>query len=949
MVLLLIYYVNFIVILNLIKMISIFDKSDLQRMCLFLLPLFLFTQCQPLEKIEDHSWPEVKSVNKPGTYWWWMGSAVDKENLTYNLENFAKVGIGSVHVIPIYGAKGQEDKYIDFLSPKWMDMLDFTVAKANKLGMNVDMSTTTGWPFGGSHISAPNAASKFDFEIISVSENESISKQIDTRSLETIIAFSNDNKKIHLADEITSEDILNWTAPSGQWDVYFAYKKGTDQMVKRAAPGNIGLVVDPFSSEGLDHYLERYDKAFAQNSEINLRAQYHDSYEYYRANWTNNFFDRFKEKNNYDLRNYLPNLLDSAKMNSYIKADYRRTLADFHLDYIEKWTNWSHEKGWVTRNQAHGAPGNLLDLYAASDIPETETFGSRKFKIPGIRYEVENNSTSEPPNPLILKFASSAAHVAGKNLISSETGTWLRDHYKSSLSQIKPEIDELFFSGINHVFYHGNAYSPKEVEWPGWIFYASTHFEKENAFWQDFSQLNSYVTRCQSILQSGKPANDILLYWPVEDVYHAYPDLLIKNMNVHDIGWFENSNFGKLASYLDDKGYSFDYISDKQLLDLNVEKTNLLSHESKYKTVLIPKTDHIPLKTWNKLADLAEQGATIIFQDRLPNDVPGYNNLEDRRQDLKKSISKLSFKTNKENNNSKVQIGKGYFVKAMDIDPALHLTNSKEEKIVNHGINYIRRSHEKGYYYFFTNLSGNILDAWLPLSVNFNSAIILDPRYENRIGIAKVRRQNDNSEIYLQLQPGESCIVKTFDHEKIDGREWVYSEPTGKPVELNGKWQVDFIQGAPKLPSSFTTEKLSSWTTLNDTLAESFAGTARYTLKFNMPDIDAKDWLLDLGKVCESATVRINGQEVGALWSFPFEISVGKYLQKGENKLEISVTNLSANRLRDLDKRGVKWENFFFVNIFYKKFDASQWSLMDSGLLGPVTLTPLKIKSFENN
>jgi len=104
-----------------------------------------------------------------------------------------------------------------------------------------------------------------------------------------------------------------------------------------------------------------------------------------------------------------------------------------------------------------------LDLYAASDIPETETFGSRKFKIPGIRYEVENNSTSEPPNPLILKFASSAAHVSGKNLVASETGTWLRDHYKSSLSQIKPEIDELFFSGINHVFYHGNAYSPKEA------------------------------------------------------------------------------------------------------------------------------------------------------------------------------------------------------------------------------------------------------------------------------------------------------------------------------------------------------------------------------------------------------------------------------------------------------------------------------------------------------
>jgi hypothetical protein len=302
-----------------------------------------------------------------------------------------------------------------------------------------------------------------------------------------------------------------------------------------------------------------------------------------------------------------------------------------------------------------------------------------------------------------------------------------------------------------------------------------------------------------------------------------------------------------------------------------------------------------------------------------------------------------------ENENSKVEIGKGYFLKAKDIDPALHLTNSKEEKIVEQGVNYIRRSHEKGYYYFFTNLSGKILDAWIPLSINLETAVIMDPRADNRTGKARVKQSNENSEVYLQLQPGESCILKTYDNRKIDGPGWVYTEPTMKSIELDGDWQVDFIEGAPKLPRSFTTDKLRSWTKHIDTVAKSFAGTARYTLKFELPEVDAESWLLDLGKVCESAKIELNGQEVGTLWSFPFEIPVGKYLKKGENILEVSVTNLSANRLRDLDKRKVKWENFFFVNIFYKQFDASQWPLMESGLLGPVTLIPLKIKSFENN
>ena len=63
-------------------------------------------QCTQQTKVDDLSWPEVKSENKPGTYWWWMGSAVDKENLTYNLESLAGAGIGNVHIIPIYGVKG---------------------------------------------------------------------------------------------------------------------------------------------------------------------------------------------------------------------------------------------------------------------------------------------------------------------------------------------------------------------------------------------------------------------------------------------------------------------------------------------------------------------------------------------------------------------------------------------------------------------------------------------------------------------------------------------------------------------------------------------------------------------------------------------------------------------------------------------------------------------------
>jgi hypothetical protein len=89
--------------------------------------------------------------------------------------------------------------------------------------------------------------------------------------------------------------------------------------------------------------------------------------------------------------------------------------------------------------------------------------------------------------------------------------------------------------------------------------------------------------------------------------------------------------------------------------------------------------------------------------------------------------------------------------------------------------------------------------------------------------------------------------------------------------------------------------------------------------------------------------VRINGREVGALVARPFRLRTGP-LRRRANLLEIDVTNLSANRIRDLDRRGVPWKIFHdinYVGIDYKPFDASGWPVRPSGLVGPVTLTPL--------
>lgn len=213
-------------------------------------------------------------------------------------------------------------------------------------------------------------------------------------------------------------------------------------------------------------------------------------------------------------------------------------------------------------------------------------------------------------------------------------------------------------------------------------------------------------------------------------------------------------------------------------------------------------------------------------------------------------------------------------------------------------------------------------------------------------GLAASRKRDNTSEIFLQLLPGQSCIIKTYTSEIKKGTPWRYLRTGSKSFMISGTWKVDFIQGGPTLPESFTTEKLYSWTDLDDNEAKRFAGTARYSITFDLPAQTADDWIIDLGRVCESARITINGNQVGTLWSIPFRMPIGQFLNSDKNELIVEVTNLSTNRIADLDRRIVPWKNFHdinFVNIHYKPFDASTWPLMDSGLLGPVQVIPARL------
>lgn len=875
------------------------------------------------------TWPPFTAECRPWARWWWLGSAVDKENLTRLLEEYRRAGLGGVEICPIYGARGYEERFIEFLSPRWMEMLAHTLQEAQRLGLGVDLTTGTGWPFGGPWVPEEDASSGVLLERYALEGGEEQEVALPQGRCLSLMAFAEDGRRVDLTREAKGGR-LRWRAPPGRWRLYAVVQRGPVQRVKRAAPGGEGFVVDPYSVQALGRYLKRFEEAFAPYRGPRPRAHFHDSFEYFGAQWTKDFFDEFAARRGYDLREHLPAFLGEGpeEMVARIRSDYRETISDLHLDYIRHWTDWCHRQGSLSRNQAHGAPAHLLDLYAAADIPETETFGPvEERQIP------------------MHQFASSAAHLKGQPLVSAEAFTWLGEHFQVSLAQVKEAADHLFLAGVNHLILHGIPYSPAEVPWPGWQFYAAVNFGPQGGLWRDLPAFADYVARCQSILQSGKPANDVLLYFPVHDLWHGTGDLLLP-FTMHNLErWLYPQPFYALAWGMWERGYPFDFVSDRFLAQALGRKGEIVLGGNAYRAVLVPRCRLMPEATLQRLMELAQAGAFVLFHKSLPQDVPGWGNLEGRRARFAALLGQLRWEDDGQGLRKAVW-GQGAFWVGDEWEALLRRAGVPREPAVDLGLRFVRRAHAQGYHYFLVNRGERPVEGWVELGRPARAAVLLDPRREARAGLAALRRKRDGSTlVYLQLQPGESCILRTFTDTSVEGPPWAYFQPDGAPFPLKGTWQVEFIEGGPTLPPPFETQELVSWTLLGDEEARRFHGTARYTLYFKAPTPQAEEWLLDLGRVCESARVWLNGSAVATLWCRPFQTLVGQWLQPGLNRLEVEVTNLAANRIADLDRRGVRWKSFYDINIVnrqYRPLDASTWPPFDSGLLGPVSLQALQ-------
>ena len=914
-------------------------------------------------------WPDVTPQMRPGTRWWWQGSAVEAQRLDTLITQYGRAGIGTVEITPIYGVQGNQANNLSYLTTPWMQALNAVQTAAQRSQVDVDMNGGTGWPFGGPTVKLEEAAAKLVTKDATLTAPESGDGTVAALSwnvkpdagttLQCVMAYGQApaaEGTVYTAIDVTDKvenNVATFTPPAaGEWRLVAVYCGRTSQAVKRAAPGGEGYVVDHYDSAAVANYLKRFDTAFGRGEAAWPHSFFCDSYEVYGADWTPRFLEQFQRYRGYDLRTALPQLLalskdsvdvlftDNQQQTSLqrkgyldILADYRQTLSDLLLNnFTLPWTAWAHSHGVTTRLQAHGAPGSLLDIYAAADIPEIEGFGLTDFGIPGLRQD-PGFTRQNYSDFATLKYASSAAHVTGKPLVSSETFTWLTEHFRTSLSQMKPDLDLMLAAGVNHIFFHGTAYTPDPsssqpaAQWPGWHFYASIDMSPGNSIWRDAPAMMQYATRCQSWLQQGQPDNDFLLYANFQEAMHKNTGTWKDRLLLFDINTLSQKMPGVVSAQqqIEQAGYDCDFISDRQLLHLTLADDGRIETEggARYRALIVTSDNYMPAEVRQHLDSLVAQGARIT---------------------------------------------------SSTLADTLHTLGAVPEAMRQQGMKVLRRRTDDGRTLrFIANLTAAPFQHALPCPTLLYDAMT------GRISAAPL---SADGQPWLQLRPGESIIAveEPYDASTANSgskqqtasgsKQQTDNSPTtatanapvctGAPIIIDNAWTLSFTEGTPDIATVYTLDTLRTWEGLSQETAR-YMGTGIYETTFTLSQAQLQaaplGYRIDLGDVRESARIYVNGDSLCTLWAAPFTADIATNaatgspcLRAGQNTLRIEVTNLPANRISQMDRDGITWRLFEDVNMLgiaggsegSRVESYASWSVMPSGLNSNVRLLPLQ-------
>jgi hypothetical protein len=716
---------------------------------------------------------------------------------------------------------------------------------------------------------------------------------------------------IDLTAKMDAAGHLNWTAPNGHWKIL------RFSQVPTGARNNWGYFTDGMSAEAVDETW-KVDMApllreMSPAERKGIIGVEEDSWEGGITAWTRKFPEEFQRRRGYDLIPWLPVLagveMADETTRERIQRDYKLTISDLiadnHYGHLEKLCRENSLTFYSEAAGPHLLQADLLKNISRVDVAMGEFwYPSAHRRTPADRFWARN--------------AACATHIYGMPINMDEAFTSMGPEWEETPLTMKPVADQAFCDGVNRICFHNFSQSPSLTAKPGYVYLPGTHYEPGITWWEQTPAFNSYLGRCSALLQAGRFVADAIFYQG-DNIGRGEP---------------MKTNYPTLG-----EGYDHDNCnSDVLLTRMSVrDRRIVLADGMTYRVLALPDSAAMPLNDLKKIVMLVKKGATVVGPP--PTRMAGMPLHPDDENEFAGLVTLL---WSDAAGTKQSQVGAGRVIWGQTVREVLQSENVPPD-FEQHGlsdagtIDWIHRDADGAEIYFVASrwphsekidgifrVAGKQPELWNPVTGEMRNATAF-------------HQENGRTVIPLEFDPCGSIFVIFRNPIPMDSSGPAASNYPAVHLlaTLSGPWMVNFN---PKWggPAKTEFDQLVDWTNRPEPGIKYYSGTAVYHKKFDLkiPPASGDHLLLNLGVVHEVASVRLNGHDLGVLWTQPAQVDITSAVQAKDNDLEVTVVNLWPNRLIG-DESLPEEKRFTKTNM--RKFGPSS-PLLPSGLIGPVSL-----------
>jgi hypothetical protein len=903
----------------------------------------------------------------PYLRWWWNGDKIEPDELIRELRLLKDAGIGGVEINPIeFPTRFEGDDLgkvsLKWLSDEWIDMLKVTFNEAKSLGMTCDLIVGSGWPFGAEYlegeersqivvIGVKKLTGPLEYEIskfeIFKEADPAISSPFPGRTME-LLALKMVPDPLSSLDQIidlsvkSENETIKISVPKGKHAVYALVKITGFMQVINGAPGATGPVLNHYNQASVKKYLNHMSGTIEKRTgplSSHIRALFTDSMELEGSNWSAGITDEFKKRRGYDIFPYLPfilfrtgamgNIADfnyGVSMSAEVEVMVRRMRYDFELtkaellseQFIKTYVDWCRGLNVKSRAQAYGRSFFPLESSFDYDIPECESWTMNWLKHRVGEEMPEDDYRRGRAYTMINKYVSSAANLKGKRLVSCEEMTDTYTVFNTTLENLKIGGDQSAITGVTHSIFHGFNYSPPDAPYPGWIRYGG-YYNENNTWWPWFNLYNEYKGRLSALLQNVTMYTDIAILPPLEDMWSLIGSQMEPFPSITHVEYLT-----LVWEAINKNGSGCDYVSQRIIRDSEMNNGYMHYGPRKYHTLFLVQVDSLDTTTAGKLLEFVQSGGRIFCIETFPGKSLGWKNYEERDREVLNCVEKMKtipsrfillkrpqkdfigwYKKIQE------QFGIEPYIKIENPDPYVFQNRYQADDgsemllIVNSHIHNLHRTK-----IIFSKEITNKRQGW-----------VWDPENGTRY---KLSLAKDNT-LNLDLGPADSFLF-VFDKHKI-GPEWnplPAGSSSAKTIQ-NG-WSAEFIHCHNGTVKTIQIDVLKDLKEMTDFV--NFAGTITYSNTINVDD--PENVIINLGKVYGISELKINGERCSTKWYGLRIDSIGKYLKKGMNAIEIKIVTSMGNYMKSLTDNPIAQ--------YWTNEKTKIQPLQSMGLIGPVTL-----------